>query len=218
MDAGGVGAAKPLYESAKATYITLVDSQNQLGDALGFKVIPNGFLIDEAGFIRGQQVGGFEVSSPKTIQAVEAFLARPPAALTKNAPIVSDEERELALRTRLLQSPDSEEANLELGKLLFRRGKTTEALPFLETAARATPKSSSAVFTTGTALLAIGRKEAALARFREALKLDPANYVVRKQIWLIEHPERFHPTIDWAWQREQLAKERERERAGASDG
>jgi hypothetical protein len=30
---------------------------------------------------------------------------------------------------------------------------------------------------------------------------------VRKQIWREEHPERFYPVIDTAWQREQLVKE-----------
>jgi len=30
---------------------------------------------------------------------------------------------------------------------------------------------------------------------------------VRKQIWMVEHPEKFYPTIDFAWQKEQLERE-----------
>jgi len=39
------------------------------------------------------------------------------------------------------------------------------------------------------------------------LALDRENYVIRKQIWMIEHPER-------AWQREQLAMARKAESGG----
>jgi hypothetical protein len=47
-----------------------------------------------------------------------------------------------------------------------------------------------------------------VAAWREALRADPDNFVIRKQIWAVEHPERFYPSIDWAWQRDQLARER----------
>ncbi len=38
-------------------------------------------------------------------------------------------------------------------------------------------------------------------------------FLIRKQIWVAEHPERFFPTIDFPWQQEQLAAERARELA-----
>ena len=41
----------------------------------------------------------------------------------------------------------------------------------------------------------------------KAYVFDPANVTVRKQIWREEHPERFYPTIDAEWQKEQLVKE-----------
>jgi hypothetical protein len=50
-----------------------------------------------------------------------------------------------------------------------------------------------------------------VAAWRDALRLDPANFTIRKQIWVTEHPEKFFPAIDFAWQQEQLAAERERE-------
>ncbi len=49
--------------------------------------------------------------------------------------------------------------------------------------------------------------------WRQALQLDPDNYVIRKQIWAVEHPEKFYPVIDWDWQRAQLRKKRQAERA-----
>jgi len=63
----------------------------------------------------------------------------------------------------------------------------------------------------GSELLSTGDKEGALAEWRRALDMDPENLVIRKQIWAVRHPERFHPTIDWDWQKEQLRQEREEE-------
>jgi hypothetical protein len=63
----------------------------------------------------------------------------------------------------------------------------------------------------GHHLATSGRSDEALAAWREGLRLDPENLVIRKQIWAASHPEKFHPTIDWAWQKEQLAREREAE-------
>jgi hypothetical protein len=56
-----------------------------------------------------------------------------------------------------------------------------------------------------------GRRDEAVAVWREALRLDPENFTIRKQIWAAEHPEKFFPTIDFPWQGEQLRSERERE-------
>jgi hypothetical protein len=63
----------------------------------------------------------------------------------------------------------------------------------------------------GRVLLDAGRTAEATAAWRDALRLDPQNFTIRKQIWVAEHPEKFFPTIDFAWQQEQLAAEREQE-------
>jgi hypothetical protein len=47
----------------------------------------------------------------------------------------------------------------------------------------------------------------------EALRHDPANFVVGKQIWAHRRPDRFWPEIDADWQRAEMA----REQAGHSD-
>jgi tetratricopeptide (TPR) repeat protein len=70
----------------------------------------------------------------------------------------------------------------------------------------------------GHALDELGRREQAVAAWRDALRLDPENLTIRKQIWAAEHPEKFHPTIDWGWQRRQLADERQHEIAAGICG
>ena len=58
-----------------------------------------------------------------------------------------------------------------------------------------------------------GAIEEAAAAWRRALRYDPDNFVIRKQIWALLHPERFREPIDYAWQQEQLARERAAESA-----
>lgn len=71
-----------------------------------------------------------------------------------------------------------------------------------ERAARA-----AALLTEGTTRIEAGNREAGLEAWRAALRLDPDNLVIRKQLWRADHPERFGEVIDSDWQREQVARE-----------
>jgi hypothetical protein len=169
VEVRGAGAARPWLDGAGATFPTVVDSANMLGEALGYKVIPNGILLDESGAVRFHKFGGFSVTNGTDVEAVERLLAAPPAngAAASGAAVapVRANAMHAAQRVTMLQR--------------------------------------------GLDLLRAGNQEGALWAWREALAADPANYVIRKQIWAVEHPERFYPTIDWAWQKEQLARERQ---------
>jgi hypothetical protein len=63
------------------------------------------------------------------------------------------------------------------------------------------------LFARGAAMFAQHRRDEALATWREALRIDPENFVIRSQIWSVEHPEHFYPVVDRAWQEQQLLKE-----------
>lgn len=50
-----------------------------------------------------------------------------------------------------------------------------------------------------------GRKTDSAAHLKEALRRDPENWLIRKQIWAIEQPERFYQgDIDLEWQKGQI--------------
>ena len=67
---------------------------------------------------------------------------------------------------------------------------------------------ASSLFREGLALYRTGDVERAMALWRRGLELDPDNYIVRKQIWAVENPERFYDVdVDHAWQREQRVTE-----------
>lgn len=70
----------------------------------------------------------------------------------------------------------------------------------------------------GRLLDAQGRREEAVQEWRGALQRDPENLVIRKQIWAALYPDKFHPNIDWDWQRVQLARERTEEIAAGICG
>ena len=63
------------------------------------------------------------------------------------------------------------------------------------------------LFARGVGLYDAGDIDGAVAKWREALVLDPDNFLVRSQIWVVEHPERFYPAVDRDWQELQLVKE-----------
>lgn len=154
--------------AAGATYPVLVDSNGLLSARLGFKVVPNGLLVDEDGIVRYADYGGFDVRHPEDVELVERFLA----GLDPGPSPDTAEPYDLDARDRELI-----ETKLQLGG----------------------------------ALQELGRLSKAITIWREALRLDPQNYTIRKQIWSAEYPERFHPVIDWDWQAEQLREETERE-------
>lgn len=56
-------------------------------------------------------------------------------------------------------------------------------------------------------------KDMALQELDKALLLDPENKLIRKQRWHIRFPEKFTPTVDFAWQDFQMAKEKVEEAA-----
>lgn len=63
----------------------------------------------------------------------------------------------------------------------------------------------------GAELFARGARAEAAAEWKQALHADPENLTIRKQIWMAEYPEKFHPAIDFDWQKGQLARERAEE-------
>ena len=65
-----------------------------------------------------------------------------------------------------------------------------------------------ALFRRGQELYRQGSVAEALERWREAAALEPANWIVRKQLWAVEHPERFYDgPVDFDWQKRQIARE-----------
>ena len=69
---------------------------------------------------------------------------------------------------------------------------------------------ANARFQLGLTLLEIGKKTEAMAEWRKALALDPKNWIIHKQIWAVEHPDKFYDgNVDYGWQKAQLEMEKD---------
>lgn len=68
------------------------------------------------------------------------------------------------------------------------------------------PKGEALVlFRQGNALYDQGKTDEAVVLWKQAWALDPKNWVIRKQVWAVENPDRFYDgSVDYAWQREQV--------------
>jgi tetratricopeptide (TPR) repeat protein len=189
------------------SYPTAVDSANLLGRLFDFDVVPNLLVVDQLGIVQFLHVGGFYLTRPELYQQTKALLAADFAAGERPV-FVQQESLELeVIRGQLAQQPDDPDMLAALGDALLREGRAGEAVAAFSRAAELHPEDWAAAFALGTARRQSGDVAGALASWRRALALDPRNFTVRKHIWREEHPERFYPTIDTAWQKEQLAKE-----------
>ena len=64
-----------------------------------------------------------------------------------------------------------------------------------------------AYFRRGVELYHQGRVGEALEAWRQGWRLQPDNWLIRKQVWAVEHPERFYQGgVDFDWQKEQIAR------------
>jgi len=164
IDFQGPELPRPYVEQANATFTTVLDAENVLGDLFGFKAIPNAIFVDEAGVIRYTKYGGFEIRKPEFRQLAERFAASPDL----------DELRQQAEDPTGFESTEAQEH--------YRRGLQ---------------------------LYSQGDVPAALAEWCQGVALEPDNWIIRKQVWAIENPDRFYAgDVDFDWQREQIAQNR----------
>lgn len=62
-------------------------------------------------------------------------------------------------------------------------------------------------FARGLALYEAGDVEAAATVWRAGIAVEPDHWNMRKQLWAIEHPERFYDgAVDYGWQKEQIER------------
>jgi tetratricopeptide (TPR) repeat protein len=209
----GPDRVRPFAESF--SFPTVVDDRAVLTRLLDADVVPNGLLVDADGRVVFRHVGGFDVRRPEIAARVEGLLDelahRAAPGSTSSLP-----QRSVEIETLLVETaaaPDDPDLLVALAELQARDGDDAGALASYERAASLAPGSAPIRFGLGTTLARVGRAAEAESAWVAALRLDPASFVIRKQIWAHRHPEKFWPEIDAAWQQAEMA----REQAGESD-
>jgi tetratricopeptide (TPR) repeat protein len=201
----GPAVVRPYTAKYQVTFPVVVDTADIFGSAFGLKVVPTTFYIDEVGIVRLSGGG----PQPGLLQQLEQLLREPildvrgaqpklPAALTREQ-----------LAARVAANGADWEARLGYARVLDGENRHPEALAQLVEAAKTQPRNAEVLFTWGMVLLHQQNKDAALAKLKEARDLDPKNWLIRKQIWAIENPEKFYSghSPDYGWQKEELARE-----------
>jgi tetratricopeptide (TPR) repeat protein len=197
----------PRRLAAPYSFPTAIDRLGLLGRTFDFDVVPNCLFLDEEGVIRFLHIGGFEIRRPEIVDQVDALL-RADFARGEQPALVTQEPLDLELlKAEVARRPDEAALHLALGEALFQAGRAAEAADAFRRGNDLNPSDWSAPFALGGALYQQGDTEGALHWWKLARERDPANFTVRKQIWRVEHPEKFYPVIDAEWQREQLVKE-----------
>ncbi len=166
MDVQGRRVAEPWVNKAHATYPTLVDQYNYLGEKFNFNYVPLIILFNKP----GEQVYG-----PTSFSIDDAADRRFLLEWIQGGQILNQELEEKAGQS---------DTSFEQPGVALR-------------------------FKYATFLMSHDEKQEALWHLRKAVEEAPGNWIIRKQIWAIEHPARFYNgDVDFDWQREQLQQER----------
>jgi tetratricopeptide (TPR) repeat protein len=124
VDVQGEEVVRPYAD--KYSYTTVVDSDNLLADAFGFKIVPNGIFIDESGVLRLIKQG-FSVSKSEHLEAVEKLIQG-----EIQEAVLEDEyhvtETQSTVETQLA------ETKVKLAKEYLKQQKKDEALKELDEA------------------------------------------------------------------------------------
>ncbi|WP_345774254.1 thioredoxin family protein [Cytobacillus sp. S13-E01] len=125
VDIQGAEVAKPYAEDKSFT--TVIDSENQLANYFGFKIVPNGIFVDKSGTIRLIKQG-FSVTNKEHIDAVEKLIHG-----TVDQVVLDDEYYSPSNKTTSIEKQLSE-TKFKLGMEYAKNGKTDEALKELDQA------------------------------------------------------------------------------------
>ena len=145
QDTGGEAVARPWYDQAKATYVTLVDEAHAISALYDLVNVPSAVWIDEAGLVRRvdegtyattHNLGGFEFGRNDYAPMIVDWVANGEGSEY----LLSAEEIAQKL------TPPTDDANLaeptfKLGVYFHQKGDQTKANHYWEAAQRLNPDS-----------------------------------------------------------------------------
>ena len=178
LDVNGAEAAAPWIDYAKPEHPSLIDAAHLLGELLGVVNVPSGIWVDEQGRI---------VRPPEPAFPGRAVIAELP--IPKEAPPRITEMMQEAAKMRI----DPEGYVAALRDWVARGAESTHALAPDEVIARSNPRPpevsrAAACFELGQHLHRAGHTDSAVPWFREAHRLQPANWTYKRQAWELVDP------------------------------
>lgn len=180
LDARGAETAGPWIAKAAPEHPSLIDEAHVVDALFGVVNVPSGVWIDEEGMI---------------VRPPEPAHPRRPAFLDRAVPPdASPAERERTMLVKALHV-EAERYVAALRDWVDRGGESRYALSPDEVVLRSRPRAieeatAAAHFALGQALYARRTQAAAIEHFREAHRLQPANWTYRRDAWSLAGADR----------------------------
>ena len=192
-DSQGYKWVKPYLDNAKATYIALIDPDNELAAKYNFRATENGFLIDENGIIR-MSIIGFDIRNEEQRgelikQMKTSYRAISPAKKK------SLDERAKELEADISASPKALSKRFGLAVIYRQKGELDKAEAALRDAIAQKKTSAEAHYRLGVILYQKGNIEEAVKEWERAYKYDSGNYIYMRNIEAYKNPEKFYLEI-----------------------
>jgi tetratricopeptide (TPR) repeat protein len=171
-------AARRMVQAARPNHPSLIDSAHLLDELFGIVNVPSGIWMDERGMI---------------VRPPETAYPRRPAFLDREAPPDASPRQVAAIEAVRKLRIDAETYVAALRDWVANGPTSRYALSPDEVIRRSRPRSleealAAAHFELGQYLHRSGRPDGAVAHFREAHRLHPANWTYKRQAWSIVDP------------------------------
>ena len=75
MDNTAATSVRDFVDRAAAAFTVAVDTDQMLWNLYGFRIVPDGFFVDEHGTLRYMKIGEFDGRNPRDAEAIEKLLA-----------------------------------------------------------------------------------------------------------------------------------------------
>ena len=178
LDTAGAEAARPWIEAAAPQHPALIDAHHRLDELFGIVNVPSGVWVDEQGTI---------VRPPEP-----AFAAYPDWEEDTSAEVPVYKQRIVALEKQL--RVEHEKYLAAVRDWVEHGADSRYVLPPEEVTARSLPRGrdealAAAHFELGCHLQRGGHPKQAIRYFKEAHRLQPANWTYRCQAWSFVAPD-----------------------------
>ncbi|MCZ6690246.1 MAG: TlpA disulfide reductase family protein [Planctomycetota bacterium] len=207
MEAIGPQYAKQYVKRAHVKFPILLDEGSLIARKFGFTNVPIVIVIDEIGVYA--RLIPVHKSAKEAIKGLKTFLKqefRPEYIAAVDAvPVPTTRELKKRVIEGLAAKKTDIPLRLQMAAIFRAEGKLKKAILQMESAHRADRKSGEVLFRWGLYLWLQESKEAAVAKWKEAILLEDRNWTFRKQIWSIRYPKMFYNgKINLTWQQTQI--------------
>jgi len=193
-DSMGFKWAQPYLDKADATFLALVDPNNELGRKYNFWATENGFFIDEAGVIRMRTIG-FYITEPEHLAEVGRLINTDFKVGEQSTKKQSLAERIKAAETAIAANPKDISKRLDLAELYRKQGTLKKAEGVLREAIERKSLSAEAHYRLSVVLYQQGKVEEAVSQWKKAYRRNPTNYVYMRNIQAYKKPRKFYSEL-----------------------